>query len=58
MARRHGVGLALMQQAEMLAEEWNVQRMQLDSWDFNTQAHAFFERSGFERFNFRFWKQL
>ena len=57
-ARRHGVGLALMQQAEMLAKEWDVQRIQLDSWDFNLNAHAFFERLGFQKFNFRFWKQL
>jgi ribosomal protein S18 acetylase RimI-like enzyme len=57
-ARRRGVGFALMQQAETLAKEWDVQRVQLDSWDFNINAHAFFERSGFQKFNFRFWKQL
>jgi GNAT superfamily N-acetyltransferase len=57
-ARRHGVGLALMQQAEMLAKKWDIQRIQLDSWDFNISAHTFFEHLGFQKFNFRFWRQL
>ena len=57
-ARRHGVGLALMQQAEMLAKEWDIQKIQLDSWDFNLNAHAFFERMGFQKFTFRFWRTL
>ena len=46
-ARGQGVGTALMKEAEMLAKELAVQRIQLDSWDFNTDAHAFFERLGF-----------
>jgi GNAT superfamily N-acetyltransferase len=53
-----GVGTALMQQAELLAKEWDVQRIQLDSWDFNTKAHTFFERLGFSKFHFRFWRVL
>ena len=57
-ARRHGVGLALMQQAERLAKEWDVRRIQLDSWDFNIHAHLFFERLGYQKFNFRFWRRL
>ena len=56
--RGQGVGTALMGQAEILARELGVQRIQLDSWDFNLGAHAFFERSGFQKFNFRFWKNL
>jgi GNAT superfamily N-acetyltransferase len=57
-ARRHGVGMALLQQADMLAREWGVKRIQLDSWEFNVNAHAFFEHVGFRRFMFRFWRQL
>jgi GNAT superfamily N-acetyltransferase len=57
-ARGKGVGAALMQRAEMLAKELNVQRIQLDSWDFNLNAHEFFEHMGFQKFNFRFWKYL
>jgi ribosomal protein S18 acetylase RimI-like enzyme len=57
-ARGQGVGVALMQQAELLAKELNVQRIQLDSWDFNLNAHAFFESLGFQKYDFRFWRQL
>jgi diamine N-acetyltransferase len=57
-ARGQGVGAALIQRAEMLAKELDVQRIQLDSWDFNVNAHTFFERLGFQKFNFRFWRQL
>jgi GNAT superfamily N-acetyltransferase len=58
VARGKGVGAALMQQAEMLAKEFDVKRIQLDSWDFNIKAHGFFERLGFQKFNFRFWRYL
>ncbi len=57
-ARGQGVGTALIKQAEMLAKELAVQKIQLDSWDFNTDAHAFFERLGFQKFNLRFWRPV
>jgi len=57
-ARGQSVGAALIQRAELLAKQLNVQRIQLDSWDFNLNAHAFFERLGFEKYNFRFWQKL
>jgi len=57
-ARGQGVGTALIKQAEILGKELAVQRIQLDSWDFNTDAHAFFERLGFQKFNFRFWRPV
>ena len=53
-----GIGTALMQKADSLAAEFNVQRIQLESWGFNTKAHGFFESQGFQKFNFRFWKWL
>ena len=53
-----GVGAALLNQAEILAKELNVSRIQLDSWGFNTEAHGFFEKMGFEKFNHRFWRNL
>ncbi len=58
VAHGQGVGAMLIQQAELLAKQLNVQRIQLDSWDFNLNAHAFFERLGFEKYNFRFWRKL
>jgi ribosomal protein S18 acetylase RimI-like enzyme len=57
-AQGRGVGTALIQRAELLAKELGVQKIQLDSWDFNSKAHGFFERLGFQKFNFRFWRQL
>ena len=57
-ARGWGVGAALIQRAEELAKELGVQRIQLDSWDFNSRAHQFFERVGFRRFIFRFWREV
>jgi GNAT superfamily N-acetyltransferase len=53
-----GIGAALLQQAELLARELKAERVVLDSWDFNLGAHTFFERMGFEKFVFRFWKHL
>ncbi|HET6596597.1 MAG TPA: GNAT family N-acetyltransferase [Anaerolineales bacterium] len=58
MARGQGVGVALIQRAEELAKELGVPRIQLDSWDFNVRAHAFFEKQGFQKFMFRFWRVL
>ena len=57
-ARGRGVGTALMKQAEILAGELGVQKIWLDSWDFNRNAHAFFEGAGFMKFMHRFWKEL
>jgi GNAT superfamily N-acetyltransferase len=57
-AQGKGVGGALMEQAEALAREWDVSRIQLDSWGFNTDAHAFFEKMGYDKFNHRFWRDL
>ncbi len=58
MARGKGVGAALIERAIDLAKELGLKRIQLDSWGFNTGAHAFFEKQGFEKFNHRFWKIL
>jgi ribosomal protein S18 acetylase RimI-like enzyme len=57
-AQGRGVGKALMEQVVSLSKELNMPRIQLDSWGFNTEAHAFFERMGFEKFNHRFWRNL
>lgn len=57
-AQGRGVGAALIHQAEILAKDLKVQRMSLDSWEFNLNAHAFFEHQGFQKFMFRFWKHL
>jgi ribosomal protein S18 acetylase RimI-like enzyme len=57
-ARGKGVGTALIKEAEILAKGLGVQKIQLDSWEFNTNAHSFFEGLGFQKFNFRFWRPV
>ena len=57
-AQRHGIGAALLTQVEKLARELGVTKIQLSSWDFNTDAHTFFERLGFVKFEHRFWRYL
>jgi ribosomal protein S18 acetylase RimI-like enzyme len=57
-ARRMGVGTALLKQAETRARELGLSKIQLDSWDFNLDAHACFEKFGFKKFNYRFWMNI
>jgi ribosomal protein S18 acetylase RimI-like enzyme len=57
-ARSQGIGKALLRRAEVLAGECKVERIHLDSWDFNLKAHGFFESQGYRKFTFRFWKHL
>jgi ribosomal protein S18 acetylase RimI-like enzyme len=56
--QRRGTGSALMKQVEKLAGELGVSLIQLDSWAFNTGAHSFFERLGFVKFDYRFWRDM
>lgn len=46
-ARRQGHGRALLQAARDLARDLQVDEILLDTWDANTQAHAFFRAMGF-----------
>lgn len=57
-ARGQGIGAALIQQAKEFAKELGVKKIQLDSWDFNVRAHAFFEKQAFQKFMVRFWRAL
>ena len=57
-AQKKGLGAALIERIIALGKELNVPRIQLDSWGFNREAHAFFEKMGFEKFNHRFWRNL
>jgi ribosomal protein S18 acetylase RimI-like enzyme len=53
-----GAGAALIARARTLARELDLKRIQLDTWEFNHSAHAFFEREGFVKFNYRYWLNL
>ncbi|HKI54930.1 MAG TPA: GNAT family N-acetyltransferase [Anaerolineales bacterium] len=57
-AQGQGVGKALIQQVEVVACELGISSIHLGSWDFNTSAHGFFERMGYEQRYFEFWKML
>ena len=46
-ARRKGQGRALLQAARTLARDLNVDEILLDTWEANTEAHAFFRAAGF-----------
>ena len=57
-ARRQGVGTRLLEQAQIRAQALGLSKLQLNSWDFNLEAHACFEKFGFVKFNYRFWKNF
>ncbi|MBA4326314.1 MAG: hypothetical protein C0426_15150 [Rhodobacter sp.] len=46
-ARRRGQGRALLQAARQLARELQADEILLDTWEANTDAHAFFRANGF-----------
>jgi ribosomal protein S18 acetylase RimI-like enzyme len=46
-ARRQGQGRALLKAARDLAQDLKVDEILLDTWETNTEAHAFFRAAGF-----------
>ncbi len=46
-ARRQGHGRALLDAARQLARDLQVDEILLDTWEANTDAHAFFRAAGF-----------
>ena len=57
-AQGRGVGALLMGKVENIARELDVKRIELGSWDFNMSAHGFFERMGYQKRHFEFWKTI
>lgn len=57
-AQRQGIGSRLIRAAVAEAEVNSFERVRLDSWAFNHQAHAFFESEGLVPINIVFEKQL
>ena len=53
-----GYGAALLEKSMALAEKLGLNRVVLDTWHFNTSAHRFFEKQGFETFELMMWKSL
>ena len=55
--RRQGIGRELMQAVEDVAAGHGIGRFSLVSWEFNKDAHAFFERLGFCRACRVMWRE-
>lgn len=51
--RGKGCGRALIEAVFKLARTEGVQKVALDTWAFNTEAHEFFYKMGFKVFNYR-----
>jgi ribosomal protein S18 acetylase RimI-like enzyme len=57
-ARGAGVGRALMQAAEDYARSLRLASVTLNTWVFNTGAHDFYERLGYERLHMTMGRRL
>jgi ribosomal protein S18 acetylase RimI-like enzyme len=55
--RNQGIGKALFNKIEILATSESVNHFELDSWAFNTEAHGFFQKMGFETYNIIMWRK-
>lgn len=56
--KRNGIGTLLMDKAEKLAKELNINRMELDYLEFNLNAKSFFQNKGFLPYRGKMVKQL
>ncbi len=56
--QRHGVGTALIDAAWELARDLGIGTLALSTWSFNDRAITFFERQGFETYNYRMWMKV
>ena len=57
-ARRRGVATGLLRELENRAHQLDLDTVALDTWQFNTEAHAFFARLGFVPYRTDMWKHL
>ena len=56
--QRQGVGTALIEATRQLARELGIGTLALSTWSFNARAISFFERQGFESYNYRMWMKV
>ena len=56
--RNSGVGKALMREAERWAIQKNVSQLELNVWDFNQNASAFFQKLGYTAARHIMWKSI
>ncbi|MBU4054324.1 MAG: GNAT family N-acetyltransferase, partial [Proteobacteria bacterium] len=55
--RKKKIGTALFQEIQELAKMEGIDHFEMDSWAFNTDAHLFFQKLGFETFNIKMWRK-
>ncbi len=55
---RSGAGTALLAAAEHWASECGIEAIDLNVWDFNRGAIAFYEKMGYKAVSRRMWKQV
>jgi ribosomal protein S18 acetylase RimI-like enzyme len=55
--RQQHIGQALFDEIEILAKKEGISHFELDSWAFNTDAHVFFKKMGFETYNIKMWRK-
>ena len=55
--RRQKAGESLFKAIENDAKELGIRHYELDSWSFNTEAHKFFNRLGFETYSINMWRR-
>jgi len=56
--RRHGVGQALMNEAQRWAMQKKVSQLELTVWDFNEEAITFFKGLGYTMARHQMWKSI
>ena len=55
--RKQSIGKVLFNEIEKLATNEGIDHFELDSWAFNTDAHVFFKKMGFETYNIKMWRK-
>ncbi|MCP4622412.1 MAG: GNAT family N-acetyltransferase [bacterium] len=55
--RKQNIGKTLFNEIKSLAANEGIDHFELDSWAFNTDAHVFFKKMGFETYNIKMWRK-
>ena len=55
--RRQKVGQSLFNEIEKQAKDLGINHFELDSWSYNTEAHKFFNKLGFETYSVNMWRR-
>lgn len=55
--RQQHIGQTLFDKIKILAKKEDISHFELDFWAFNTEAHIFFKKMGFETYNIKMWRK-